>query len=147
MSLKQSGSFLRDTAILFLGVMAAAWLIDAIEVQSNVTLVVVALILSIFNRILKPILVFFALPLVIFTFGLAILLINALLLYLVGGLVSGFEVPGFGTALLGSLIVSLVSMAVNLLLPPRPQIRIHGSLRNQTRRRARPSRRDDVIDV
>ena len=144
MSLRKSGGFLRDAVILFVGVMAAAWLIDGIHVESNLTLVVVALVLSLFNRILKPILVFFALPFVIFTFGLAILLINALLLYFVSGLVSGFEVPTFGTALLGSLVISLVSMGVNLLLPPRPKIRVQ---RVSSGRSRRASRRDDVIDV
>ena len=144
MSLRKSGGFLRDAVILFVGVMAAAWLIDGIHVESNLTLVVVALVLSLFNRILKPILVFFALPFVIFTFGLAILLINALLLYFVSGLVSGFEVPTFGAALLGSLVISLVSMGVNLLLPPRPKIRVQ---RVSSGRSRRASRRDDVIDV
>ncbi len=141
--------FLRNTAILFLGVLAAAFAVGPIEAESTGTLVLVALVLALLNMVVKPLLVFFTLPFMIFTFGLGILLINALLLYLAGQLVPGFVVPTFGAAFLGSLIIGLVSLVVNLLLPPRPKLHVQWSFtssRALTRSR-RSINKGDVIDV
>jgi len=141
--------FLRDAVILFLGVLAATWLMDSIQVESTTTLVVVALVLALLNLVLRPLLIFFALPFVVFTLGLGILLINAVLLYLAGQLVSGFTVPTFGTAFLASLIISFISIIVNLVINPRPNIRVRvrtsGSIRPNSNRRVKKD--DDVIDV
>ena len=76
--------FLRDAVILFLGVLAATWLMDSIQVESTTTLVVVALVLALLNLVLRPLLILFALPFVLFTLGRGILLINAVLRYLAG---------------------------------------------------------------
>lgn len=139
--------FLRDMLILFLGVLCASWLMDSIQAESTTTLVLVALVLALFNVIIKPVLVLFTLPFVILTFGLGILLINAVLLFLAGQLVPGFLVPGFGAALIGALIISAVNLGVNLLLSPRPKIQFSVS-QSSTRQRTRKSMRDkDVIDV
>jgi len=141
--------FIRNTAILFLGVLAAAFTIGPIEAESTGTLLLVALVLALLNMVVKPLLVFFTLPFMIFTFGLGILLINALLLYLAGQLVPGFMVPTFGAAFLGSLIIGLVSLAVNLLLPPRPKLHVQWSF-NASRspnRSRRSISKSDVIDV
>jgi len=139
-------TFLRDALILFLGVIAATWLVNPIQAESTTTLLLVALVLAFFNVILKPVLVFFALPFVIFTFGLGIILINAVLLYLAGQLVPGFIVPSFGSALLGALIISLIALGVNLFLAPRPRIQVRWSGSASVRQRRTISKRD-VIDV
>jgi putative membrane protein len=142
-------TFLRNAVILFLGVLASTWLIDAIEAESTPTLLLVALVLAILNAIIKPILVLFTLPFVIFTFGLGILLINAVLLFLAGQLVPGFIVPTFGTAFLGALVISLVSLVVNMFLSPRPNVRVSWSVNgsgNMNRSRKTISKKD-VIDV
>jgi putative membrane protein len=138
--------FLRDTVILFLGVLAATYVLDSIQAETTTTLLLVALVLALMNVILKPILVLFTLPFVIFTFGLGILLINAVLLYLAGALVPGFIVPGFGTAFLGALIISLITMGVNLILSPRPKVHLHWSSGSSHRSRRTISKKD-VIDV
>jgi putative membrane protein len=138
--------FFRDTIILFLGVLAATWLLDSIQAESTTTLLLVALVLALLNVVLKPILVLFTLPFVIFTFGLGILLINAVLLYLAGALVPGFFVPGFGTAFLGALIISLITMGVNLILAPRPKVHFSWSSSGSNRSRRTISKKD-VIDV
>ena len=140
-------NILRDAIILFLGVLAATYLLDSIEVESTVTLIVVALVLTLLNLIVKPLLVLFTLPFVIFTFGLGILLINAVILYLVGSLIPGFFVPTFGTAFLGALIISLVSIIVNMFLSPRPRIRVNYNVSGRSHRGRRPIKKDDVIDV
>jgi putative membrane protein len=141
-----SSIFIRDTVILFLGVLAATWLLDSIQAESTTTLLLVALVLALLNVVLKPILVLFTLPFVIFTFGLGILLINAVLLFLAGQLVPGFSVPGFGTAFLGALIISLITMGVNLILSPRPKVRFSWSSGTSHRSRRTISKKD-VIDV
>lgn len=137
--------FLRDTVILFLGVLAATYVLDSIQAESTTTLLLVALVLALLNVVLKPILVLFTLPFVIFTFGLGILLINAVLLYLAGQLVPGFIVATFGTAFLGALIISLIAMGVNLILSPRPKVRFTTS--SSTHRSRRTISKKDVIDV
>ncbi len=140
-------TILRDAIILFLGVLAATWLLDGIQVQSVTVSLVVALVLVLLNMVVKPVLVLFTLPFVIFTFGLGILLINAVLLYMAGALVPGFEVATFGTAFLGALIISLTSMIVNILLAPKGSFKVKVTTSRggtQTRRKIRDK---DVIDV
>ena len=145
---KRPSTVLRDAVILFLGVLAATWLLDSIQVESTTTLLVVALVLTLLNMVVKPLLVLFTLPFVILTMGLGVLLINAVLLFLAGQLVPGFIVPTFGTAFLGALIISLVSLIVNIFLSPRPNVRVHWSVNSKSNHRSRRSiNKDDVIDV
>ena len=142
-------TFLRDTTILFLGVLGASWIIDPIEAETTTTLVIVALVLALFNVVLKPILVLFALPFVIFTFGLGIFVINAILLYLAGQLIPGFAVPGFGAAFLGALVISVINLAVNMVFSPRPKVRVNLNMNagNSGPRAKRKISNKDVIDV
>ncbi len=75
-----------------------------------------ALVLGIFNAFIRPILMLFALPLLVFTLGLFMLVINGLLLYLVGiVLQQHIEVDGFWAAVLGALVISIVSVILNSL--------------------------------
>ncbi len=123
--------------ILALGVLLAERLLPGISCDSGLTLVVVVLLLSFFNVVLKPLLLIFTLPFIVLTLGLGIWLINAVLFYFVGKLVNGFHVAGFGSALLGALIVSVTNIVINRLLssPPKPPARPPGG------------KRDDVIDI
>jgi putative membrane protein len=68
-----------------------------------------ALILLVFNTILKPILILIALPLVLITLGIFLLVINALLLYWIPDFVHGFHVPGFWSAFFGAILLSLIT--------------------------------------
>jgi putative membrane protein len=68
-----------------------------------------SLLLGIVNAFVRPVLLLLSLPLILVSMGLFILVINALMLWLVGGIVPGFVVPGFGAAFLGALVISLVS--------------------------------------
>ena len=146
---QRPSTFLRNFVILFLGVLASSWLIDAIEAESTPTLLLVALVLALLNAVVKPILVLFTLPFVVFTLGLGILLINAVLLFLAGQLVPGFMVPTFGTAFLGGLVISLVSLVVNMFLSPRPNVRINWSVNGSGKmnRSRKTISKKDVIDV
>ena len=136
-------------SVLALGVTLATKVIPGIRCDEFGTLLVVVLLLSFFNAILKPLLVLFALPFVLVSLGLGIWLINALLFMLVGRLVDGFVVEGFGAALLGAAIVSLTNMILLRLLgqggppPPRPPRGGGGGERQTTDR----GRGGDVIDI
>jgi putative membrane protein len=87
-----------------------------IHCENNWVLVLAALLLGILNAFVRPILMLIALPLLIFTLGLFTLVINALLFYFVGFLLKpNFFVDSFGHAFLGALIISVISVALNVL--------------------------------
>ncbi len=96
---------------------------QGIQAQGNsiiLNYLVLGLIFSIINAILRPILVSLGCPVIILTLGLGILLINTLLFYLTGligkSLGFGFTVDGFIPAFLGALIVSVIGVVLNLVL-------------------------------
>jgi putative membrane protein len=105
--------FLARTAITALTLLLVAEVIPGIEVDSLTTALIAAFVLGILNAIVRPILIFFTLPITILTLGLFIFVINALLFLFVASFVQGFSVSGFWTGLFGSLIVSIVSSAVS----------------------------------
>lgn len=102
------------------GVVVAAWAVPGITYESGWMLALVAVVLSFLNAFVKPLLVFFTLPFVIVTLGLAVWLINAFLLWLAGQMVPGFSVATFfWDALIGALIISGISLILNgLVLGP-----------------------------
>jgi putative membrane protein len=124
--------------VLALGVMIATKIVPGIRCDNGSTLIVVVLLLSFFNAILKPLLVLFTLPFILITMGLGVVLINALLFLLVGELVHGFVVEGFWTALGGSLVVSVTNLVVSV---------VTRGARNDKRSPRAPKKADDVIDV
>lgn len=91
-----------------LAVVLLANILPGIYVSTFWIAVLVALVLSLLNFVVKPLLVILTLPVTIVTFGLFLLVINALIILMAGGLVSGFSVDGFWWALLFSLLLSLV---------------------------------------
>jgi len=107
----------------------AAWLLAGIKISGTstsrkiVTLLVVAAIFGLVNALVKPLATILSLPFIILTLGLLIFVINALMLLLTSWISDGlgvpFEVDGFGTALLGALIITVVSWLVNVFLPDR----------------------------
>jgi putative membrane protein len=80
------------------------------------SLLAASFFLGLLNAFLRPVLMFLALPLLIATLGLFTLVINALLLLLVSTLVGGFRVAGFWPAVKGSILISIVSLAANIML-------------------------------
>jgi putative membrane protein len=78
---------------------------------------VAAFLLGIVNTILRPILVFITFPITLLTLGLFLLVINGLMLWLVSVLVRGFHVSGFWSAVLGSILISIVSWILSRFLP------------------------------
>lgn len=108
--------------LLHLGVMALAlWVTGAIfkgvTIAGTRALLVSALMLGIANAFIRPVLVFFTLPLTILTLGLFLLVINALMIMLVAALVKGFKVSGFWTAFFASIFISVFSYFVEMFIP------------------------------
>ena len=86
-----------------------AWIVPGLSIEGLAAAVVGAIALGFVNAIVKPILIVFTLPLTILTFGLFLLVVNAIALGLVGYLTPGFEVTGFFPAIFGSIVLSIVS--------------------------------------
>jgi putative membrane protein len=101
---------LKRWAVLAVGVVLATKLVPGISCDDGAALLAVVLLLSLFNAILKPVLLLFTLPFIILTLGLGIIVINALLFLFVGRLVDGFHVAGFWSAVGGALILSLTNL-------------------------------------
>jgi putative membrane protein len=115
---KKTLHFFKSWIINTLAVMVAVEVVHGIHFSDPGLLVRVltALVLGILNAFIRPILVIFALPLLILTLGLFMLVINALMLCFVSWLMQPyFQVNTFGAAILGALIISLVSGALNIL--------------------------------
>ncbi|MEV6167733.1 phage holin family protein [Streptomyces sp. NPDC051954] len=105
----------------------AVWLLDKITLTGDSTgkkawtLILVALVFGLVNFLVKPIVSLLSLPLLILTLGLFTLVVNALMLLLTSWLADkldlSFHVDGFWTAVLGGLIISIVSWALHMVLP------------------------------
>jgi putative membrane protein len=144
-------NLLRNTAVLLVGVLAATYLMDSIHADSTATLVSVALVLTLLNLVVKPLLILFTLPFVVLSMGLGLFVINALLLMLAGRLIDGFHVDGFLAALIASLLISALSLIVNMIFGPRPKVNFNVSIKTgssaRRSRRQQIDRKDDAIDV
>ncbi|HEY9857053.1 MAG TPA: phage holin family protein [Stenomitos sp.] len=101
------------TALAFLLV---AYYLPGFRVLDPMAAVVASAVLGLLNAIVRPILLFFTLPLTLFTLGLFILVINGLMMWGVGVLVPGIRIHDFGTAMVAALLVSLASWLIGGVL-------------------------------
>jgi putative membrane protein len=104
-------NFILKLIISALAVLISAFLLPGISIEGNsiLTALIVAAVLSFLNAVVKPIMIVLTIPVTVFTFGLFLLVINALMILLAAKLVDGFYVKGFWYALLFSLVLSLVT--------------------------------------
>lgn len=107
--------FLQTWAINTLAVLVAVSILPGISYDKPLDLFIASLLLGVMNAFVRPILLLMALPLLIFSLGLFIFVINALLLYFVGTILPGFHVESFWWAFGGALIISIVSLVLNVL--------------------------------
>lgn len=107
----QMGCFTR-LMLLMIAVMVGAWLLPGVEVNSWGSVLLTAIVISILNNIIRPVLIIITLPVTAITLGLFLFVINAIIILMASELVKGFHVDSFGSALLFSLIL----MGVNYLL-------------------------------
>ncbi len=140
---------LKSWVLIALGVLVAAATSDGIQYSNGWSLFIAVVLISLFNVILRPVLIFLALPFVVLTFGLGIFLINALLFMLVGAIVPGFDVASFWSALWGAVVVAFVSLLANLLLgSTKVQVHRTGPGQGGPQMRHRVDKKDDdVIDI
>ena len=98
--------------LLSIAVMVGAWLLPGIRIDSVWAVLLTAVVISLLDNLVRPILIVVTLPVTAITLGLFLFVINAVIIILASALVSGFHVDSFGSALLFSLVL----MAVNYLL-------------------------------
>jgi putative membrane protein len=105
-------SFLLHWGITAISLWVASRLFRGIQFVNTSSLIVSALLLGFANAIVKPLLIVLTLPLTFLTFGLFLLVINALMILLVSSLVRGFKVSSFWTAFFASIFVSVLSFLI-----------------------------------
>lgn len=120
-------SFLVRVVVNAIALGVACWLLSDISLTGATTtervlrLLVVAVVFGLVNAVVRPVVKLLSLPFILLTLGLLIFVINALMLmltsWLSGQLGLGFHVDGFGTALVGALIITIVSWGLDVLLP------------------------------
>jgi putative membrane protein len=96
--------------------LAVAHLYSGVQVQNFTSALIAAFVIGLLNTVVRPILVVLTLPVTVVTLGLFLFVINALMFWAAASLLDGFRVTGFGAALLGSLIYSLLSIVIQSAL-------------------------------
>lgn len=103
-----------QTIVLILAVIIAAKLMPGVSMNNVWTALLTGLVIALLNRFLRPVLIFLTLPFTAITLGLFLFVINAVIILLAGTIVPGFTVDGFGTALLFSLLLTLLNFLLEL---------------------------------
>jgi putative membrane protein len=109
-------SFVIQWAVTAVSLWLASLLFKGVRFDGTGSLILSALLLGFVNAVLRPILIVLTLPLTLLSFGLFLLVLNALLLMLVARAIKGFRLSGFWTALFASLFITLLGLAAGVLL-------------------------------
>lgn len=99
-----------------LALLAVAYIYSGVQVANYTSALWAAAVIGLLNILVRPLLVVLTIPVTIVTLGLFLFVINALMFWAAGSMLDGFHVAGFWAALLGSIIYSLLSMAIDNLL-------------------------------
>ena len=102
-------NFLIRLLITWIGVILSSYLLPGVHIRSFTSALWVALVLALLNIFLKPLLIILTIPVTIITFGLFLLVINAVLILIADELISGFFVESFWWAFLFSIILSIIT--------------------------------------
>jgi putative membrane protein len=100
--------------LLAAALLLVAHLYPGVSIASFTSALIAALVLGLFNTLVRPLLVLLTLPVTLLTLGLFLFVINALMFWAAASVLSGFNVAGFGAALIGSLIYSLCGMVIDV---------------------------------
>lgn len=95
--------------------LAAAYLVPGFRIDSVMSALVVVLVIGVLNLLLRPVLIIMTLPLTVLTIGLFTFVINAILLELASAFVPGFHIESFMTAIVASIVITLISALANRL--------------------------------
>lgn len=96
--------------------LVVAYVLPGIHVASFGSAMIAAVVLGLLNTLVKPVLTLLTLPITIVTLGLFLLVINALVFWMAGSILNGFQVDGFWWAVIGAIIYSVVSGFLSRLL-------------------------------
>ena len=96
-----------------LSLLLVSYLVPGIEVQGFGYALIAAAVLGVLNAVVRPVLILLTLPLTIFTLGLFIFVINALMLWAMSGIIKGINITGFWPALAGAIILSVIGWLTN----------------------------------
>lgn len=96
--------------------LAVAHLYSGVMVTSFTSALIAAFVIGLFNTLLRPLLILLTLPVTVITLGLFLFVINALMFWSAASVLDGFQVRGFGAALLGSLIYSVLGIVIDSAL-------------------------------
>jgi putative membrane protein len=102
---------LSATALLFV-----AYVYHGVEVKSFTSALLAAFVIGLFNMVVRPVLVVLTLPVTVLTLGLFLFVINALMFWAAATVLDGFDVRGFGAALIGSLLYSVIGVVIESAL-------------------------------
>jgi putative membrane protein len=125
-------------------IVAAAYLLDGIRVSSFFTAVIAAAVLGILNAFFRPIALLLTLPINILSLGLFTFVINAIMLKMASGIIPGFSVYGFWTAVFGSFLISVISWLLNAFIGEQGSL---ASLHRKKEPNAGKREQDDTIDL
>ena len=100
-------------------IIITSYLIDGIVIKGFFSAFFAAAALGVFNAFFRPIAIILTLPINILSLGLFTFIINAVMLKMASGIISGFDVNGFWAAIIGSLIISIISWALNSFISER----------------------------
>lgn len=107
--------FLLRLIISSLAILVTALVMPGVQVESMWTAILVALVLSVLNAIVKPVLVILTIPITVVTLGIFLLVINAIIILLADKIVPGFQVNSFWSAFFFSIVLSLVTAVLERL--------------------------------
>ena len=120
---------------LTVAIVAAAYLLDGIRIGSFFSALFAAALLGILNAILRPIALILTLPINVLTLGLFTFVINALMLKMASGVIPGFDVHGFWTAIFGAFLISIISWLLNSFISNKGSVAYINVRHGQGRRR------------
>lgn len=111
-------------AIAALGLWLASAIVPGIRVEGAGTLILAALLLGLVNAVVRPLAVLVTLPITVLTLGLFLWVVNAAMLGLTAWLLPDFYIAGFGSALLGALVVGLTGWVASWYVGPRGRVEV-----------------------
>jgi putative membrane protein len=129
-----NGLFLR-WLISTLSILITAFLMDGLYISGFFAAFFAAAILGILNAFFRPVIILLTLPINILSLGLFTFVINAILLMMVSGVIPGFHVAGFWSALFGALLISVVSWLLTSLINEKGRVQYIDFERLKNRRR------------
>lgn len=116
--------FLVRMLITALGLWVASAIVPGMEIRGFGTLLGASILLGVVNAVVRPLVFLLTLPITVLTLGLFLLVINAAMLGIVASLLESFAIKGFFSAVLGSVIVSLVSWFASWFIGPRGRFEV-----------------------